>query len=375
MRSAAIFILCAGLLAACGGGGAGDPAPVDPPAGLTTPTPTPTPSASPSPSPTPTPTPTPSPPPSGADLVWGVNGHPFTAYPGITYEQQLDLLVQLGVKDYRVNLRASTAFDDLERILPVAAARGITILPIVTPDFSLQNDSAEIIYARSRTFSEQIARRFAGRIKVWELGNELENYAIIQPCEMRDDGTQYPCAWGPAGGVGPLEYYGPRWAKVSAALKGMTEGVKAADPSALRAIGTAGWGHSGAFDRMKADGIQWDISIWHQYQLNQDAVIERVAAHGKPIWITEFNFGDPISSDENVQAQKVREMMERFRTVRVRFNIQRAYFYELLDEPYWTDFEGKQGMVHLDRTASGGWQIGTKKPVFNVIRGLISPGS
>ena len=68
---------------------------------------------------------------------------------------------------------------------------------------------------------------------------------------MQDDGKQYDCAWGPAGGVGPLEYYGPRWQKVSAVLKGLSEGAAAADPAVLKAMGTAGWGHLGAFERRR----------------------------------------------------------------------------------------------------------------------------
>ena len=46
-----------------------------------------------------------------------------------------------------------------------------------------------------------------------------------------------------AGGVGPLDYFGPRWEKVSAALDGLSRGIKSVDPTARRAIGTAGWGH------------------------------------------------------------------------------------------------------------------------------------
>ena len=31
-----------------------------------------------------------------AELMWGVNGHPLAIYPGTTYEQQLNYLVDLG---------------------------------------------------------------------------------------------------------------------------------------------------------------------------------------------------------------------------------------------------------------------------------------
>ena len=129
----------------------------------------------------------------------------------------------------------------------------------------------------------------AGEVRVWELGNELENYAIIRPCEMRMDGTKYPCEWGPAEGSGPLHYYGPRWEKVSAALKGMSDGMIAVDPTIRKAMGTAGWGHTGAFELMQRDGIQWDISVWHLYGDDPEWAFKVLKGYGHPIWVTEFN--------------------------------------------------------------------------------------
>src|SRR5690606_30629941 len=133
---------------------------------------------------------------------------------------------------------------------------GVEILPVLTPgELDLEQMSADELYKRAFDFAAEMAKRFGNDVSVFELGNEMENFAIIQPCETRDDGTQYPCEWGPAGGVGPLEYHGPRWAKVSAALKGMSEGIHSVNPAIKRAVGTAGWGHVGAFERMKADNL------------------------------------------------------------------------------------------------------------------------
>ena len=106
---------------------------------------------------------------------------------------------------------------------------------------------------------------------------------------MRDDGVQYNCAWGPAGGVGPLEYYGPRWRKVSAVLKGLSDGTTAVDPAIRKAMGTAGWGHLGAFARMQQDGIRWDISVWHMYGSDPEWAFKTLAGFKRPIWVTEFN--------------------------------------------------------------------------------------
>ncbi len=96
----------------------------------------------------------------------------------------------------------------LHVLLDLAKARGINILPVLNPPIDFARQSAEEIREKSAYFAEVFARNFP-QIDVWELGNELENYAIIQPCEMRDDGTQYPCEWGPAGGVGVQDYVRP----------------------------------------------------------------------------------------------------------------------------------------------------------------------
>lgn len=308
------------------------------------------------------------------DFVWGANGHPFNAYPDISMEQQLDLLVQAGLKQYRVNLAGDDSIDRLDTLLSLAAARGVTVLPIMFHQGSLQDDTAESIYARSRAAAEIIARRFAGRVKVWELDNELENYAIIQPCEMRDDGTRYPCSWGPAAGVGELEYYGPRWRKVSAALHGLSDGVRAGDPAALRAVGTAGWGHLGAFDRLSKDGVEWEISVWHQYTPWSEESFKHIAGFGKPIWLTEYNFSDPYKDDDATRASLLRQQLDRLKAIRAAYRIEGLFFYELLDEPYWDNFEGKQGLYRQEMGADGKWRVTTPKPSRDVARQAAAAG-
>src|SRR5262245_26029793 len=156
--------------------------------------------------------------PARAELLWGANGHPFTAYAGVSVDEQLAFLADLGLSSYRVNISDSASA--LEALVAKAKPLGIAVLPVLTPSLSLDALAPDVLRARSYEFAFGLVSRFKGRIPVWELGNELEVYAIIRPCEQRDDGTQYPCEWGPAGGNGPQDYYGPRWAKASAVLRG-----------------------------------------------------------------------------------------------------------------------------------------------------------
>ena len=142
---------------------------------------------------------------ASAQIQWGVNGHPITAYPGISIDDQLDLVQDLGMTSYRVNVSEVDQSDHLAAILQAARERDIVILPVLTPGgLDLDNDAPETTYKKAHDFAFALGDRFRDQVLVWELGNEEENYAIIQPCEFRDDGTQYPCDWGPAGGVEPL---------------------------------------------------------------------------------------------------------------------------------------------------------------------------
>ena len=185
-------------------------------------------------------------------------------------ETQLEHIRELGLTSYRVDIGSTEKLLDLQHLVREAKARGITVLPVITPGFDMDKQDAGVLEKKAYGLAFALVSSFKGEIPVWELGNELENYAIIQPCEMQDDGKQYSCSYGPAGGVSVNEYYGPRWAKVSAVIKGLTRGARAADPNVKRAVGTAGWGHLGAFDRMQADGIEWDISVWHSYGQNPE---------------------------------------------------------------------------------------------------------
>ena len=305
-----------------------------------------------------------------ADIKWGVNGHPFAAYPGIDYGEQLDYLADLGMKQYRVDVSGLDAADHLASLVAEGKKRGIEILPVITPgNIDLDNDTPEQLFEKARDLANALGSRFKADIRVWELGNELENYAIIQPCEMRDDGTKYPCEQGPAGGVGPSDYFGPRWAKVSAVLKGLSVGMTEADPTIRKAMGTAGWGHIGAFERMQKDGIKWDISVWHMYGEDPEWAFERLARYNLPIWVTEFN--NPLGSQkgDNQQVEGLKRAMSRLQQLQKRYRIEAAHIYELLDEPYWApSYEASMGLVRLIGSADSGWRLGEPKPAYTAVR-------
>jgi hypothetical protein len=309
--------------------------------------------------------------PADADILWGVNGHPLTSYPGVAPEDQVRLLAELGLKSYRVDVTATEQMDRVAALLAEAKPRGIAILPVLIPPVNLARQDEATLYKASFDFARSFATRFGSEISVWELENELENFAIIQPCEMRDDGTQYPCEWGPAGGVGELDYVGARVRKVEAVMRGLSEGVRSVSPTALRAMGSAGWGHVGIFGRFLHDGLAWDISVWHLYGQDPEWAFKALAALGKPIWVTELNY--PLGSSkegEEKQAQGLASMMARIANLSDTYKVQAAFIYELCDEPYWApSFEASMGLVRLDPgPGKGGWTVGARKAAFAAVK-------
>lgn len=308
-----------------------------------------------------------------ADLIWGVNGHPFTAYPGISMGRQLDFVKDLGMRSYRVNISRATSAPALAELVRGAKARNIAILPVITPALDLDRSSPQQLYAAAHNLAVTLVSKFKNDVRVWELGNELENYAIIKACEIQDNGVQYNCGWGPAGGTGMLHYYGPRWAKVSAVLKGLSEGTIAVDPTIRKAIGSAGWGHTGAFLRMLEDGIKWDISVWHHYEGDPEKAFKFLARLGRPIWVTEFNHSRGSESGEDAQAQGLVQMMTYLRQHQHTYNVEAAHIYELMDEPYWApSFEAVMGLVRMVKVGPRLWRPGDPKPAYYAVKKFIA---
>jgi hypothetical protein len=302
-----------------------------------------------------------------AAVLWGVNGHPLTSYPGVTFAQQLDLVKGLGAKAYRVDVTSTGQMDALAALIAAAKPRGIEIVPILLPPIDFDKQSETELYGISKSFAEAFGRRFKNDIPVWELGNEYDIYALIHSCEMRDDGSHYPCRWGIAGGAGPLDYYGPRYRRVLAALRGLSDGIHAVAPQAKRAIGSSGWGHVGIFPRFKEDGLNWDISVWHMYGQDPEWAFKLIAPLGKPIWITEFNGG---GGDQAAGATK---WIRRIQQLAPAYRVEGAFFYELLDESYWgSGYEATSGLVRLLKNGHGGWMAGPPKPAYEAFKRAVA---
>ena len=134
------------------------------------------------------------------NFIWGVNGHPIVSYPGVPIEDQLDALRDLGLTSYRVDVAGEEKADALAELVRAAKTRGIKVLPVVTPGFDLDNETPEALHKKAYDLAFSLVSRFKGDIDVWELGNELDNYAVLKRCEARDNGMPRVCLLGDASG-------------------------------------------------------------------------------------------------------------------------------------------------------------------------------
>ena len=158
-------------------------------------------------------------------------------------------------------------------------------------------------------------------------------------------------------------------------IKGLTRGARAADPTVKRAVGTAGWGHIGAFDRMQADGIEWDISVWHSYGQNPEWAFKHLVKFQRPIWVTEFNHPGGSHEGREAQAQGLTHAMAQLRDLQETYPVEAAHVYELMDEPYWDGYEAHMGLVEMRQAGDGRWAPGERKPAYAAVKAFVASGA
>jgi len=298
-------------------------------------------------------------------IVWGVNGHPVVAYRSLPVEAQLDLVKALGFRSYRVDLYETAQKDALDELVEQGRRRGVTILPILIPDPMKASDERDA-YNAGFTIAHDFAMRFKGRVPAWELGNEYDNAV-----GMSSDGAD------------PAQFPTSRYLKARGVIRGMLDGIRAADPAALRAVDNAGWCHYGFLRRLREDGVEWDITAQHWYSDQGDMenaacgcgtiasairmchtnIFEILKGFGKPIWITEFNDNSPPSPEKpRVAAEWLVRQMARFNAVAARYGITAAHVYELLDQPELEAAERHYGVAQPD---------GGPKPAGDAIKAFL----
>ena len=210
----------------------------------------------------------------------------------------------------------------------------------------------------------------------WELHNELDNFSILQKGDTTRKGEPYP--FGPPDGDSVEHYEEARYQRALALLRGLSEGVKAADSKAQTMINAAGWLHTGFFDRLiKEDKVSFDILAWHWYSDMGEMtkvrgtfdVFDKLKSYSKPIWITEMNRrGGSMGGQETAQSDYLTEAGRQIKSL----GAQAFFAYELLDEPYFGADNGEShyGLVQVAENDKGVWIPAATKPAFAAMQQL-----
>ncbi len=327
---------------------------------------------------------------AAAELELGVSGHPLgqEGYRQVPLATQLEWVRRLGAGWYRCDWGASAARPEgmagLDRLVEEADRRKIHLLPILFPPVDLKREDDEDRIRRAAfDYASTVVEHFKKSVTHWELHNELDGFAMIHKGERTIDGTLWQ--WGDPAGDRPAHYQQARYRRARAVLRGLADGVRAADPAAVRVINTGGWLHTGFVERLQADRVPFEILSWHWYSEmgdiarahGNDNLLAELARFGKPIWITEWNRrgGSLGASGEAEQADYLRQSLLRFRELAAEYPLEAVFVYELFDEPYFGPHnpESHYGLIRLEKNEHGLWTPAQPKPALAMLRDSFRP--
>jgi hypothetical protein len=245
----------------------------------------------------------------------------------------------------------------------------IAPLPILVPpgckDRTITPVEAE---KQAYDYALAFARKFKGRVRYWELGNEMDDFSILRRGDILADGTVY--SYGTANGWDPYDFDEKRYQLALGLLRGLSRGMREGDPAARLIVDSSGWIHTGFFDRLQQDKLDYDIVSWHWYSdygnirnAGGKPLLDHIVSYHKPIWITEGGYrpqpNDP--QPDQSQADYLRAVLEDFSGL---YPLVQVYcVYTLYDTP--TDGQ-LYGLVPAERT-NDGWVVGKPKPAFEAV--------
>jgi hypothetical protein len=322
----------------------------------------------------------------------GVNGHPlsqavYSDTTGVSYDDQLKDVRELGAQWYRIDLGAKADLTKMDLLAKKAQAQGVQLLPGIFALYDPANDDLATVEKKSHDRAVQIVNRYKSSIHVWELANEQDNATLYR---RGDPGWFKPANDGDQVG----DYNPKKYAVVAAMLRGLSEGVHEADPSARRIINFAGWLHTGFFQKIEDDHIPYDIVGIHWYQDMGEItcpgqqypcparrqhfnVIQRLQSitRDKPMWVTETNYraqpGKTVEENRSRIDAYLAPTLERYLHSPSVYPFQVVCIYELLDEiNFSADTERQAGLISVQKQPDGRFAAGPPKQSYQAVQRL-----
>lgn len=297
---------------------------------------------------------------------WGVGvlPYPTNVYSDEVLDEVFKNAKDLGVKWVRLGWPPYKNLGDFEffdKVVDKANEMGFFIVFTFDPDGGLldlkepENQGKEDGY--------KIAKHYKGKIKYYQMANEPAGTSIKS---------------GGFSGLDKNSFDPKKYQKVSGWLKGVSKGIKEADPNAKRIL-TGHWLHVGFFEMINGEGIEYEIIGWDWDLENQDLtkiknegkefnLIEALKKYNKELWIMEANSHEGSLKGEEVQANYIESFGKRIYETG---DFKGFFVFTLIDEAHKQNTNEKLlGLVKIEK-ADGTFKIGAKKKAFYTYQDLI----
>ena len=302
-------------------------------------------------------------------FMWGVTMRPNALgnYNDQIWNKQLKVASNLGIKWVRMgwSYDAPDQFDFHDPIIESIKSKGLDVYLVIEPSTIFEN--VQDPYKDGYDNALRIASHYKGQIKYYQIMNEAGSNALIDGLHSGENESDYD----------PTKYQRTRdW------IKGASEGVAKADPSAYRVL-TNQWLQTGFLEKLKKDNIEYDIIGWDWFSdmgwmrdkklADNTLLIDKLRSFNKPIILAEVNQrpegkNGQKGQNEEDQAAFIKEMAN----WSVDAKLKGFMVLELLDVTNsgkgYTDY---YGIVEAKKSSGGSYVPGDPRKAFTVFQEII----
>lgn len=320
---------------------------------------------------------------SGAEMILGVNGHPLSkpAYTDTLIDFQLDLLYELGVNYYRIDVNldesgklsgdAQALFNSL---IESCENRSVNIYPVLSlPD--LENlTNVNIAWQYGYSVGLQFASDYGGDLDYYCLGNNVDE--ILNPANS---------------GINATDYDPTNSSLILAYIHGMANAIRQQDPTSKIAI-RGSWIKFGYLDLATTftynnTEIDFQIIDWSWYSNMGDLtnihgghgnLFDYLDDYGKSVWLGEVgrthgtgnNASSAYSFNEDPDNDTaMSQWLQRYFQQAVDSSVVEAVFvYELLDQPYEVSEAQDYGLIDWLGNGVYNFNAYALKPAFDAVK-------
>lgn len=302
-------------------------------------------------------------------FMWGVTARPSSLgkYVDEVWNNELIYAKGLGVDWVRIAYDHNAGFSFHDEAFSYVKNQGLNIYLVIEPngDFMALSNSYQDGYEKG--FS--IAQHYKGQIKYYQLMNEAGSNALKSG---NLSGETEP-------DLDPTKYEKTRdW------IKGVSEGIKKADPSAYRVV-TNQWTHVVFLNKLINDKVDFDIIGWDWFSdmgymgekklADGTLLIDKLKSYNKPIILAECNRRPEGKNGRNGQnEEKQAEYIQKMATWAHDAGLKGFYVLELLDSPpnqgrNYTDY---YGIMSIKQKLNGTWVPDQPRKAFFTYKDTIA---